>query len=357
MLETIREYAGERLDASRDLYELQARHATHYRRVAEREDGILRAGEPEEGPVGVLATEIDNLRAAVAFALDEGEPDVIRTITASLPMYWLMRGLYGEGRRWLDRALALDQPEDDTKRHLLSALGTIAYAQGDHVAAIAASDAAADLAGSLGGETERLDLLREQAVAVLRKGELDEAERLFSERLEVAIAVDNGVATSSCRLNLTSIANLTGDHDRAEAFLAENLPFVRARGQARCEAYTLAGLAETAVLADQASARLDDAVLGATRALQIDDRPLAVYCLDLAAVAVAARGEAERAAMILAATEAARESMGVGCDEDEEVVRAHALAKLDRGSDVIRAAWSQGRALQLSRALELARAE
>ena len=357
MLETIREYAGERLGDSVDSHELRRRHASHFRRLAGREDGILRAGEPEEGPVGMLATEIDNLRAAVAFALDEGEPDVVRTITASLPMYWLMRGLYGEGRRWLERALALDQPEDDTKRRLLSALGTIAYAQGDHVAAISASDAAAELAGRLGGATERLDLLRELAVAAMRKGELHEAERLFSERLEAAIAVDNGVATSSCRLNLTNIANRTGRHDRAEALLAENLPFVRSRGQARCEAYTLAGLAETAVHADRPAARIDDAVLGATRALQIDDRPLAVYCLDLIAATAAARGEAGRAAAILGATEVAREAMGTECDEDEEAVREYALSKMDRRSRLVEEAWAEGRALGLDAALELARAE
>ena len=303
----------------------------------------------------MLASEIDNLRAAVGFAIEAGESDVVRAITASLPLYWLMRGLYVEGRLWLERALALDQREDDTSRRLLSSLGTIAYAQGDHVAAIAASDAAAELAARLGGATERLDLLREQALAALMKGELDEAERLFSERLEVALAVDNGVATSSCRLNLTTIANRTGRHDRAESLLAENLPFVRSRGQARCEAYTLAGLAETAVHADRPTDRVGDAVLGAVRALQIDDRPLAVYCLDLVAVGAAARGDVHRAAAILGATEAAREAMGVECDEDEVAIRASALHLLDRSSSLVEVAWNDGRALDLTRILELAR--
>ncbi len=161
-------------------------------------------------------------------------------------MYWIVRGLYGEARSWLDRALALPGEEDDTRRRLLSALGTISYAQGDLVAAIAASDEAAALAAQLGGATERLELLKEQAFAGLMKGELDAAEALFVERLAEAIAVDNGVATSSSRLNLAAIANRTGRHVAAESLFAENLPFVRSKGQARCEAHTLAGLAETA---------------------------------------------------------------------------------------------------------------
>jgi non-specific serine/threonine protein kinase len=302
--------------------------------------------------VSALTRDIDNLRAAVDYGLATDDAQLVRKITASLPVYWMLRGQYTEGRAWTERALGLDAVEDDIRRRLLSALGSLAYAQGDHVAAIAASDEAANLAARLGGATERLDLLREQALAALRKGELDDAERLFVERLEVAIAVDNGVGTSSCRLNLTSIANARGRHARAEELLAENLPFVRSRGQARCEAYTLVGLAETALHVGRIDERLAEAVLGATRALQIDDRPLAAYSLDLVAAAVAGR-DADIAAVILGATEAAREAMGVECDEDEEAIRAVALAQLGHGPSPD--AWRRGRALDLAAALPLVR--
>ena len=73
------------------------------------------------------------------------------------------------------------------------------------------------------------------------------------------------------------------------------------------------------------------------------------------AVALAARGDTRRAASILGATEAAREAMGVECDEDEEAVRAHALSRLDRGGDDVEDAWAAGRELGLDEALALAR--
>lgn len=273
MLETIREYAGERLERAGETRELRDRHGLSFRRLAAQLDSALRSGEPEEGPVSVFGAEIDNLRAAVELGLETREWGLVREVTVALPMYWIVRGLYAEGRSWVERALTLDADEDDTRRRLLSARASFAYAQGDYVVAVEASDEAASLAARLGGATEHLDLLKEQAFAALMKREFEAAEKLFVERLALAIAVDNGVATSSCRLNLAYIANKTGRHARAGELLAENLGFVRSKGQARCEAHTLAGFAETAFHADRLEHGTAEALMGATRALQIDDKP------------------------------------------------------------------------------------
>jgi predicted ATPase/class 3 adenylate cyclase len=354
MLETIREYAVERLAEEGASAEVAHRHLAFVREVTAEQRVSLEAGDPEEGPVSVLAADLDNARAAVDFALALGETDAVREITAALPMLWIMRGLYSEGRAWLERALALDDAPDVTRRRLLSALAMLAYEQRDYVAATTASDEAAALAADLGGATERLALLREQAFAALVNGELEKAERLFDERLHAAIAADNGVATSSCRLGLVSIANKTRRHDHAEQLLSENLTFVRSKGQARCEAYTLAGYAETAFHAGKPHARTAEAGLSATRALQIDDRPLAVYCLELLAAAAAAGGDERRTALLLGATEAAREAMGVEPDEDEEALRSYALGSLDRERGLVADAWAEGRKLDLAQAVELA---
>ena len=354
MLETIRDYATERLAELGEVDELRRRHARHFRELAHRLDTELRAGEPEEGPVSVLEAEIDNFRAAIEYGSAAGDVELVRGITVALPMYWVVRGFYGEGRAWLERALALTDAEDDTRRRLLSALGTIAYAQGDHEVAVAASDEAAALAAELGGATDRLDLLREQAFAAMRNADFEAAERHFRERLAVAIEVDNGVAVSSCRLNLSYIANQTERHDVADELLAENLPFVRSKGQARCEAHTLAALAEeVARYRNRPQDCGADAQLGATRALQIRDTPLAVYCLDLFAASAAASGDVRRAATILAATEAARETMGVTPDEDEEAIRAPALKLIGEKDGGVQTEWAKGRTLDLEAALEL----
>jgi hypothetical protein len=331
MLDAIGEYAAERLRESSDADELPHRHAAYFRHLAARLDAAIRAGEPEEHPVGELAREIVNLRTAVAYGLRTGDTPLVREITASLPMYWTVRGLHGEGRSWIERALALDDTEDDVRRRLLSALATAAFAQGDHAVAITASDEAASLAMRLGGVTEQFELLKEQANAAVMKGELEAAERLFLEGLDVAIAVDNGVGTSSCRLGLVYLANRAGDHSRAQGLLDENLAFVRGKGQTRCEAYTLAALAETTVRQGRPQDCAADALLGGRRAFRIDDSPLAVYCLDLFATAAAARGDGDRATRLLRATESARAAMGLEPDEDEAATKALAVELLGAG--------------------------
>ena len=105
------------------------------------------------------------------FGLKAGEVQLVREIIAALGMYWVVRALYAEARSWLDGALALDDAQDRTRQRLLSALGTVAYAQGDHMVAVAASDEAAALAMQLGGETERFQTLSERATAAMRSDE------------------------------------------------------------------------------------------------------------------------------------------------------------------------------------------
>ena len=356
MLESIHEFAAERLAASGEDAELRARHARYFRALAERMADSLRAGDPEELPVSVLEADIDNLRAAVAFGLDTQDTQLVREITAALPLYWLDRDLYSEGRSWLERALALDDAEDDTRRRLLSGLATIAYRQGDHDVAVSASDEAAALAMRLLGVTDRFELLRDQARAAGMRKDVEAAERLWEEALDAAISADNGVGISACRLNLVALANTTQRHDDAQSLADENLPFVRSRGQTRCEAYTLSALAETRIYQDRAAEAAEDALAGARRATQIRNDSLTAFCLDLAATATAARGEPQQSATILGATEAAREAMGVPLDEQEEAIRARALELLGRAGSGVEEAWAAGRALDLEEVLELATA-
>ncbi len=356
LLSSIQEFAAERLATREEAGEVRQAHATWYRELAERADAEIQAGEPEELAVAVMAAEIDNLIAAVDFGIDTGDAALVRSITVALPMYWIMRDRYAEARAGLERALAISDVEDETRVRLLLALGTTAYRQGDHPAAIAASDEAADLTMKLGGVTDRFQDLKRRAARAWETGEFDEAEVLYREAFEAAVEVDNGVGISSCRLNLAGIANQRGRHERAEVLLQENLPFVQSRGQSRCEAFTLASLGETAVFRKLPEPAADWAVSGARRALGFGEESLAAYCLDVAAAALAEDGERDRTAAILGATERARERLGLAPDEDETAIRDRALAAMGPVLDDVdlQRAWARGRELDLSGALELA---
>ena len=354
MLESIREFAAERLAADGEAAALRARHADYFRALAERMDAALRAGEPEEGPVAVLAADIGNLRAAVEFGLETGDTQVVRQITAALHMYWDVGGLYTEARSWQGRALALTDVQDVTRQRLLSAQACTARTQGDYTAAQAASDEAASLAMALAGEMELFESLRARASAARSRDDLRAAEALLQEALGVALTAGNGVGTSSCRLGLAAMANQEGHHDEADDLLAENLPFVRGLGQIRCEGFTLAFMADTATRRGRHPDCAAPALLGATRALQIGDKYLATWCLNLFAVAVAVAGDQRRAAAILAAVDAAWHAMGIEPDAGDRALRQQALKLLDPHGQDFTLGHAEGQAMDLSAALSLA---
>jgi predicted ATPase len=353
MLESIRSFAEERASAAGELPDLRRDHATWYRDVAVAAESSIRAGDPEEIHVAVLEAEIGNLRSALAFGLDAGTHDLVRSIVAALPMYWVMRGRLAEARSWIERALDLDPIEDDVRRRLLGSLATIASLQGDHVVAVEAADAAADLASALGGATERIEQLRERGLAALLKEDWSGAEPVYEELLQLAIELGNGVRTSSSRLNLATIANHTDRHDRADLLLRENLRFVRARGQSRCEATTLAMLAETAIRRHRPGEAGEPARVAAIRSSEIVDEPLLIYSLELVAAAAAEHGSTERAAILLGAADAARERMELERDDDEAFVRDWTARRLATPSSTehVAAATAAGRTMDLAAAL------
>jgi predicted ATPase/class 3 adenylate cyclase len=356
LLSSIQEFAAERLATRTEAIEVRRAHAGWYRALAERADADIQAGEPEELGVAAMGAEIDNLRTAVDFGIETGDADLVRSITVALPMYWIMRDRYAEARVWLERAITTSDAEDETRVRLLLALATIAYRQGDHPAAIAASDEAADLTMRLGGVTDRFQDLKRRAGRAWETGELDEAEVLYREAFGAAVEVDNGVGMSSCRLNLAAIANQTGRHEGADSLLQENLPFVRGRGQSRCEAFTLVSLAETAVYMELPEPAAEWASSGARRALGFGEESLAAYGLDVVAAALAVEGERDRAAAILGATERARERLGTALDDDEKAMRDRALAGMQPSLDdaELERAMARGSDLDLAQALELA---
>ena len=355
MLESIREFAMERLIETTETDDLQSRHAAWFHALAIDADTWLRAGEPEEVAVARLEADIDNLRAAVAFALESGDTQLVREVSAALFMYWVDRGSLTEARSWLERALTLDGARDLTRMRVLSSLATIAYMQGDHLAAVEASDAAGELAMELAGVGERFEELDTLADAALMREDWAVAEQLLEEALAEAEAANNGVGMSACRLGLADLAMNGNRLTRAEELLDENLPFVRSRGQTRCEGFTLLHLSRNAALQGAAAVASDHAVGGARRATQIKANRLLIACLERYAAVAPDVGAAREAALVLGATEAARAELDLAPAGNTVALRGDAVARAraELGDEALQAALFEGRSLGLSEALAL----
>ncbi len=132
MLETIREYALERLATDPERVEIERRHTARYLALVEEADRYL-LGRERNLWLTRLDTEHENLRVAVTRTIASGDAQCALRLTATLWRYWQIRGHLTEGRRHVDRALALPTasrfPRELELAH--AAAGSLAYWNGD----------------------------------------------------------------------------------------------------------------------------------------------------------------------------------------------------------------------------------
>ena len=262
MLETIREYAGERLEASGEAEELRRRHAAHFLDLAEEAEPHLVTGGKE---LDRLDVELDNLRRALDFATETEPRRALRAATA-LDDFWFMRGHNSEGRARLESALAADPEPTAARCRALIAASKASVASGDTVTASAQVAEALDLSSAL-GDAHLSALARYAEVWLL----MDEEEWLAAlEILEDIVPVLRGlddwdIAIRANRSRAWMYEQL-GDTARFWAITEENLVHARAHGHRRIEARCLGALAELAA----SEGRLEDADALLRQSLRID---------------------------------------------------------------------------------------
>ena len=131
MLETIREYALEALEASAEADDIRRAHAAYYLGVARAAAPGL-AGSDQALWRARLEADHANLRAAIRCSLDAGDAATALELCVSLARFWLERGYLGEGRLWLDEALAADTAGSPTRARALTASGVLSHYQADY---------------------------------------------------------------------------------------------------------------------------------------------------------------------------------------------------------------------------------
>jgi predicted ATPase/class 3 adenylate cyclase len=133
MLETIREYARERLETSGEGPEIDRRHAEFFRQLAERAAPNLR-GPKQQRWLDELERELDNFRAAIGWAVEARESEVGLRLASALNVFWIFRNHLKEGRRHLEELLALRAPGESlaARAAAVGVAADIAGWQGDY---------------------------------------------------------------------------------------------------------------------------------------------------------------------------------------------------------------------------------
>ena len=352
MLETIREYAAEQLHAEPgEDAAARASHARFFLTLAEDAHGGL-VGAAQAAWLDRLDAEDANIRAALSWAVEQGEADLALRGSRALWRYWTSRGRLREGRAWLERALALPgtaavSPAVRADAHnalgnLLGDSGEFTSARTQYEAALALrrefqdSEAIAGALNNLGliaawlGDydtatalhTESLTLRQERfdpfAVALslsnlgdvhLAQGDFARAQELQDEALRLRDRAQDALGSAYSRYNLGEIARLQGDTAAAAAHLGESLRRFEELGDRIGIAYAESSLGELA-------AREGDSVHAAellgqalrTRG-EIGDRRGTVECLEAIAVAALRHGDGADGSRLMAAALAQRAAL------------------------------------------------
>jgi len=225
MLETIHEFACERLDKSGEAEGIRRLHAEYFLALAEQGESRLR-GPEEAKMLKRLEIEHDNMREALSWALDGEEAELGLRLAGALWMFWWMKGYYNEGRRWLEEALAKDTRASAARAKALEAVGWLADDQGDIDRAVAAAEEGLSLS-AIAEISDAAPFLRIVAAEPSIRGNLERAAQLYEESLALGREAGDTRSVASSLLQLGNVTSERGDYKGAKGFYEEGLALSR----------------------------------------------------------------------------------------------------------------------------------
>ena len=230
MLETLHEYARERLAASSEAETVRHRHAAYYLALAERAAPELR-GPEQVTWLGRLAAEHDNLRAALRWVLEQGDGELALRLAVALVPLWSQRGSLSEGRQWLAAALAQSASAPARLRApALNAAASLALDQGESAQASRLLHESLALVRESGDERGAAWARYGLATVARNQGDFAGARAGFEEVVALFRGLGDPGGTGAALTNLASVAMYQGDYGWAAALVEESLALHRELG-------------------------------------------------------------------------------------------------------------------------------
>lgn len=354
MLETVREFALDRLEEAGEVDVMRRAHAAWYLALVEELRPSLWSPDqvsPLQAPwLDRVEAEYGNLRAALTWLTEKAQPEpeaaeaALRLAGALWP-FWRIRAHLSEGRAWLDRVRAGAGSVAVPAQVLLGA-GSLAWAQGDYVEAKPLLDAALDgfrRVRDVEGAGRSLLALGRLA---WDEGDPNQAEAAYAEALALFQRPENHTGAALARHGLALVAYRRGEYERTAALFMEALAEWSSVGHlwglAGCVPGHLGDLDRRLGNARAAAAKYRDSL--ALHRSQGDWENVAWNLIGLAAVA--ARSEPEKAARLLGAAAVLKEppAAPLGPDERMDHERVTAETRSILGDAAFAAALEAGRA-------------
>jgi predicted ATPase/Tfp pilus assembly protein PilF len=407
LLETIHEFAREKLATRGETIALRDAHLAYYTQWAEAAEAGLKGAEQQVW-LAWLEEEHDNLRAGLGWARERAMGNSVAAtqglrLAAALDRFWDLRGYWSEGREWLVGLLAVGGMADPaTYIRAQNVAGSLAWRQGDYAAARALLEEALTHGRALGDREGVATALFNLGVVALYQGDQATAQTLLEESLALqralgerrgmaiilsalgAVAMSRGDAvtadtlyneglalyrelgdhwnTGVALLNLGTVAEVRGDYATAWTCYEESLARCRELGDRDGIALGLFNLGEVAYLQGEYAAAQSNYAKSLTIYRELGNRREILHVLQsLGGVMVAQAGDhamrLTRATRVLGAATALLTEMGTVLSPVERIPyeRAVTAARAELGEGAFTVAWAAGQQLSLEQAIALAR--
>ncbi|MEV0346202.1 LuxR C-terminal-related transcriptional regulator [Nonomuraea sp. NPDC050680] len=242
LLDTIRQYGRERLTASGQEPALQRRHRAYYRALAARAYAQL-FGPSQVTWFDRLQLEHANLRTALdSFYGDPAEVGAGLGMATDLLYHWITSYYLGEGRRWLDRGLALDTEPSGVRARALWANSWLAIIQADITAASTMLEESRILGERLGDELVRGYVALYSGMIAMYRGETETAIKLYEEAAARHRSTENPVGLALALIRLSLAHSYLGDSSQAISLGDDCLAVCDTFGEEWHKAYTMMAL-------------------------------------------------------------------------------------------------------------------
>jgi predicted ATPase/class 3 adenylate cyclase/Tfp pilus assembly protein PilF len=401
MLETVHEFAREKLQGSGEAEQIKRVHAEYFLTLAEEAYPELKGTNQLEW-LERLEAEHDNMRAALSWALERKKVEVALRLGGALWWFWSVRGYESEGRRWLEAALAIEGRDSPEVRAMaLAGVGSLVSQQGDYDRAQEACEEGLELLEHEGREPSEAKMVHlfgsgylawereehgqaqqvfEESLALSRemsdawwlanslsglalvsqsRGDYERATELYEESMDLFVEQGDKQSLAGCLNDLGIVVYSQGDPGLAAQLTEEAVALQRELGNRGGVSVGLYNLGWMAMLQDDLGKAADLYKESLSLSWETGLNPLVQSALEGFACVAGAEGEAERAARLWGAAQALHETKGIPRDTDflaEADARISAV-RSGIGEEVWEKAWHNGRAMKLDEAVSYALVE
>ena len=353
MLETVREYALERLAERDGVASARAAHALTYAALAGRAWRGLYS--PDVGAwLDRLDADHENIRAAIAFAVSEDDAATALRICAGVWRYWVLRGSVSDGRALSAAALALHGAPPRLRLQAVNGAGVLAAEQGDFAGARAHFEEGLSLGRELADSEQLARIYSNLGNLAIYEDDIDGAVSLYERSTEQWRELGDDRGLSLILQNLGIAHARAGRLERAVGLLRESVDMARRAGDPSHTASALRTLGRMLLQHDGDDAAVLE-LLHESLLLSRDltDRPGIVETLETLAAVAGRRGDPGTGALLIGTAEAARATAGATRqpDEDAWVLDTEIALRRALGEQAYAEALGEGGRLELGDAV------